>query len=236
MTQVDPRRRPRGRARGPRSPRVRPTTTPPWPSTRRRCGAPVLDRADRPPHRGVRRRVAQRLVQLLLVRAQVLPRGLPGHAGDPERVVDADRLPRERHRHGARRAGDRRRRRRLRELHPVRRLRAALPQHAVHRRLLPLPHPDGRRGQGRAGAGRGVRRPPAAVADLERAHRRADPRAGAGRGRDQPGAGPGLGRRAGSPDRRRDGAVRRLRGRVLPHLGAAGGGADPARRPASSSG
>ena len=36
-----------------------------------------------------------------LLRAQVLPRGLPGHAGDPERIVDADRVPRQRRRDGA---------------------------------------------------------------------------------------------------------------------------------------
>ena len=35
---------------------------------------------------------------------QVLPRGLPGHAGRAQRVVDADRLPRQRRRDGAGRA------------------------------------------------------------------------------------------------------------------------------------
>jgi hypothetical protein len=64
--------------------------------------------------------------------------------------VDAHRLPRQRGGDGARRARDRRHRRRLRQLHPVRRVRAPVPQHAVHRRLLPLPHPHGRRGQGGA--------------------------------------------------------------------------------------
>ena len=120
-------------------------------------------------------RVAQRVVQLLLLGPQVLPRGLPGHAGDPQRVVDADRLPRQRRGDGPGRADHRGRRRRLRQLHPVRRLRAALPQHAVHRRLLPVPHPHGRRRQGGPRAGRRERRAPAAVADLERAHRRAAP-------------------------------------------------------------
>ena len=123
---------------------------------------------------------------------------------------------------------DRGRRRRLRQLHPVRRVRAAVPQHAVHRRLLPVPHPHGRRGQGGARVRRRERHPPAGVADVERADRRADPRAGARRDPGQPGARPRLGRRAGHPDRRRDRAVRRLRGGVLPHLGAARGRADPA--------
>ena len=45
-----------------------------------------------------------------------------------------------------------------------------------------------------------------------------------------------LGRRAGHPDRRRDGAVRRLRGRVQAPVGAAGGRAAAARPPGSSSG
>ena len=35
-----------------------------------------------------------------LVGAQVLPRGLPGHAGHPQRVVDADGVPRQRRRDG----------------------------------------------------------------------------------------------------------------------------------------
>ena len=68
------------------------------------------------------------------------------------------------------------------------------------------------------------------LADLERAHRPAHPRAGARRDAGQPGAGPRLGRGAGHPDRRRDGAVRRLRGRVLPHVRAAG------RRPDAAAG
>ncbi len=44
------------------------------------------------------------------------------------------------------------RRRRLRPLHPVRRVRAALPEHADDRRLLPPPHPHRRRREGDAGA------------------------------------------------------------------------------------
>ena len=44
------------------------------------------------------------------------------------------------------------RRRRLRPLHAVRRLRAALPEHALHRRLLPPPHAHGRRREGDARA------------------------------------------------------------------------------------
>ena len=173
-------------------------------------------------------RVAQRVVQLLLVGPQVLPRGLPGDAGDPQRVVDADRVPRQRRGDGPRRADHRGRRRRLRQLHPVRRLRAALPQHPLHRRLLPVPHPHRRRRQGGPRVRGRERRAPAGVAVLERPHRRAHPRAGARRDPGQPGARPRLVRRAGPPDRRRDRAVRRLRGGVLPHLGPARGGPDPA--------
>ena len=182
----------------------------------------------RPAHPRLRRAVAQRLVQLLLVGPQVLPRGLPGHPGRAQRVVDPDRLPRQRRRDGARRARHRRRRRRLRQLHPVRGLRAALPQHPVHRRLLPVPHPHGRRRQGGAHPRRRQRRAPAELAGLERAHRPAHARAGARRDAGQPGAGARLGRGPRPPDRRRDGPVRRLRGRVLPDVGAAGGGPDAA--------
>ena len=60
--------------------------------------------ADADPDRGVHRAVAQRVVQLLLLRPQVLPRGLPGDAGDPQRVVDADRVPRQRRGDGEGRA------------------------------------------------------------------------------------------------------------------------------------
>ena len=63
---------------------------------------------------------------------------------------------------------------------------------------------------------------------LERAHRRAHPRAGARRDPGQPGARARLVRGPRPPDRRRDRAVRRLRGGVLPHLGAARGRPDPA--------
>ena len=61
------------------------------------------------------------------------------------------------------------------------------------------------------------------------------PRAGARRGRRAPGPGAGLGRRSRPAGRRRDRAVRGLRGRLLPHLGAAGGGPDPAPWPGTSS-
>ena len=172
--------------------------------------------------------MAQRVVQLLLVRAQVLPRGLPGHAGDPQRVLDAHGVPRERRRDGTRRARGRGHRRGLRQLHPVRGVRTALPEHSVHGRLLPVPHPDRRRRQGGPRPGRRQGRPPAGVADLERPHRRTDPRAGARRHRDQPGQRPQLGRWARPPDRRRDRSVRRLRGRLLPHVRAAGRRPDPA--------
>ena len=139
-----------------------------------------------------------------------------------------DRLPRQRRGDGQGRADDRGGRLRLRQLHPVRRLRAALPEHALHRRLLPLPDPHGRRGQGGARVRRRERRAPAGVAVVERAHRRAHPRAGAGRDPGQPGARARLVRRARPPDRRRDGAVRRLRGGVLPHLRPARRRPDPA--------
>ena len=113
-------------------------------------------------HRGVRRGVAQRRLQLLQLGPQVLPRGLPGHAGDARRdatrptafhanVVAMEQGP----------PDDRGRRRGLRPLHAVRRLRAALPEHALHRRLLPLPHAHGRPGQGDARARRRAGHPPA---------------------------------------------------------------------------
>ncbi len=63
---------------------------------------------------------------------------------------------------------------------------------------------------------------------MERAHRRADPRTGARRDPGQPGARARLVRGARHPDRRRDRAVRRLRGGVLPHLRSPRGRADPA--------
>ncbi len=74
----------------------------------------------------------------------------------------------------------------------------------------------------------GVHQPGLAV--LERAHRPADPRAGARRDPGRAGDGPELGRRPRPPDRRRDGPVRRLRGGVLPDVGAAGGRPDAAGR------
>ena len=147
-----------------------------------------------------------------------------------------DGLPRQRRGDGARPPRRRRRGHRLRQLHAVRGMRAALPEHAVHRRLLPVPHPHRRRRQGDASAGRRPGRPPAGVAALERVDRRAHPRARARRHVGQPGARSRLGRRPRPADRRRDDPVRRLRGRVLSHLGAAGGGPDPSSAPATSSG
>ena len=230
MTQVEP-----DRAHGPDAlsapftPGV-PTNPPELARVPRDPRRPAPDPAGGPAHAGLRREVAQRLLQLLLLRPQVLPRGLPGHAGRAQRVVDADGLPRQRRRDGAGRPRHRRRGRRLRELHPVRRVRAALPEHPVHRRLLPVPHPHGRRRQGGARARRRQRGPPAGLAVLERAHRPAHPRAGARRDPGRPGHGAELGGGARPADRRRDGPVRRLRGRVLPDVGAAGGGPDAAGR------
>ena len=97
----------------------------------------------------------------------------------PVMQVDAQREPHARRRstptswRWSRACSSRGRRRRLRQLHAVRRLRAALPEHAVHRRLLPLPHPHGRRRQGRCARCRRERHPPARLAALERADRRA---------------------------------------------------------------
>ena len=148
----------------------------------RREGQVTIDGAgDRRDHRHVRAGVAQRRLQLLQLGPQVLPRGLPGPAGDAQRVVDADRLPRERRRDGAGRARRRRRRGGLRQLHAVRCVRAALPEHPVHRRLLPLPHPYGGPRQGGARARRRSGHPPAGLPALEPADRRAPPRAGARR-------------------------------------------------------
>ncbi len=180
----------------------------------------------------VRGRVARRRVQLLQLRAQVLPRGLPGDAGDPRRAAHADGVPRERRRDGEGAALDRGRRRGLRALHDVRRLRAALPQHALHRRLLPLPPADDLRRQGDAGTRRREGDPPEAVEALGRADeplgQRARARLGHGDGREQ---GARLGGRARHPDRRRDGAVRRLRGGLQPPVGPARGrAAAPGRR------
>ena len=112
----------------------------------------------------------------------------------------------------------RRRGRRLRPLHPVRRVRAALPEHADDRRLLPPSHADGRRREGDAGADGGDRQRAGGVEALERAAREGPQRAGPGRDPRAPGARRGLGDRARHPDRRRDDPVRRLRGRLLPDL------------------
>ncbi len=182
------------------------------------------------PHRGVRRGVADRRVQLLQLRSQVLPRGLPRHAGHARRGPHADGLPRERRRDGRGSPGHRGRRARLRPLHPVRRLRAALPEHALHRRLLPLPYPDGRPGQGDACARGRAGRPPAQLAALERAHRHGQERARAERDTCLAGARGRLGFRARPPRRGRDGALLRLRGGLLPHERPAGGRPDPPHR------
>ena len=99
----------------------------------------------------VRGKVARQRVRLLLLRTQILPRSLPRDAGHAEREPHAHGLPREHRRDGEGPRRSRGRRRRLRPLHPVRRLRAALPEHAVHRRLLPPPDPHRRRREGHAG-------------------------------------------------------------------------------------
>ena len=80
-----------------------------------------------------------------------------------------DGVPREHRRDGEGARRRRGRRRRLRPLHAVRRLRAALPEHALHRRLLPPPHAHGRRRQGDARADRRAPASPARLAALERA-------------------------------------------------------------------
>ena len=184
----------------------------------------------RRPDRGLRRALADRRVQLLQLGPQVLPRGVPGDAGHPRRGPHPDRLPRERGGDGAGGARGRGRRPRLRPLHPVRRLRAALPEHALHRGLLPLPHPDGGPGEGGAGAGRRLRRPPARLAGVEPAHRRPPPRAGGQRHAGRPGAGGRLGGRPRPAGGRRDRALLRLRGRLPPHLAAPRGRPHPAGR------
>ena len=162
--------------------------------------------------------MAHERVRVLLVRAQVLPRGLPRHAGHAQREPHPDGVPREHRRDGegpGRRGG---RGRRLRALHAVRCVRAALPEHALHRRLLPAPHAHGRRRQGDARTdGRDGQRARGLEA-VERASRRAPQRARAGRRAGQPGARGRLGGRPRHPGGRRDDPLRRLRGRVLPHV------------------
>ena len=116
---------------------------------------------------------------------------------------------------------------RLRPLHAVRRVRAALPEHALHRRLLPLPHAHGRPRQGGARARGRERHPPAALAAVERAHRRAQGRARPQRDAGLTGARGRLGRGPRPADRRRDRPLLRLRGGLLPHDRPARGGADP---------
>ncbi len=179
--------------------------------------------------------MAQRGLQLLLVGPQVLPRGLPGHAGHARRGPHPYVLPRQRRGDGEGPPRYRGRGPRLRPLHAVRRVRAALPEHPLHRRLLPLPHADGRPRQGGAGARRRERHPPAALAALERAHRRAQGRARPQRDAGLPGARGRLGRGPRPADRRRDRHVLRLRGRVLPHDASRARWRRSSRRRASSS-
>ena len=181
-------------------------------------------------------RVAERRLQLLQLGAQVLPRGLPRDAGHPRRGPHADGLPRQRGGDGAGRDGRRGHRPRLRPLHPVRGLRAALPEHPLHRGLLPLPHPHGGPGQGGAGAGRRRRRPPAGLAGSGTGSRTtaATSRCWAARRstrRTCADWAEGLGAAGG----RRDGALLRLRGRLPPHLACRGRSPASCRRPASSS-
>ena len=164
----------------------------------------------------IRRTLAGQRVRLLLLGTQVLPRGLPGHAGHAQREPHADGVPREHRGDGA---GARRRRghrRRLRALHPVRRVRAALPQHALHRRLLPPPDAHGGRREGDAGADGGDRQRARGLEAVERAPRGGPQRAGPQRHAGLAGARRGLGDRPRHPRRRRDDPVRRLRGGVLP--------------------
>ena len=150
---------------------------------------------------------------------------MSGHPGHAQREPHAHGVPREHRRDGEGRPLDRGRRRRLRPLHAVRRVRAALPQHAVRGRLLPGAHGDregGPRGTGAAGR-QGAR--PRGLEAVEPAHRRAQERARARRrerAAERPGARARLGRGPRPADRRRDRDVRRLRGGLLPDL-------DPAR-------
>ena len=64
----------------------------------------------RRPDERVRRAVADGRLQLLQLGSQVLPRGLPGYAGHPQRVSHPDRLPRQRRRDGEGSSRDRGRR------------------------------------------------------------------------------------------------------------------------------
>ena len=127
--------------------------------------------------------------------------------------------------------------RRLRPLHPVRRLRAALPEHALHRRLLPLPHAHRRSGQGDAGVRRRPGHPPAGAGSAGTSSPTA--RAASRCSTDVPVSQDHvrrLGRRPRPPRRRRDDPLLRLRGRVPPHVAAARGRAGAEGRRASSSG
>ena len=146
--------------------------------------------------------MAERGVQLLQLGPQVLPRGLPGHAGHAGRAPHADRLPRQRRRDGQGPPDDRGRGRGLRALHHVRCLRASLPQHALHRRLLPLPPADGGRGQGDARARGQGGHPPGELEAVGRAHRPLGQRARSRlEHRDLCGQGAGLGDRPRHPHR-----------------------------------
>ena len=83
-----------------------------------------------------------------------------------------DRLPRQRRRDGEGPPDDRGRGRGLRALHAVRSLRAALPEHPLHRRLLPLPHSERSTWSRRCGRSRSRRDdPPGELEALGRAHR-----------------------------------------------------------------
>ena len=148
------------------------------------------------------------------------------HAGHAGRGAHADRLPRERRRDGQRPPGDRGRRARLRPLHAVRRLQLRCPNtlftgdfYRFRTRTVDLVKAMRR--------SRSERDPPAGLAALERAHRRAEERAVLEREAGVAGARGRLGRRARTPGRRRDRALLRLRGRFPPDLAAAGGRADP---------
>ena len=159
---------------------------------------------------------------------QVLPRGLPGHAGHARRGPHAHVLPRQRRGDGEGPPRYRGRGPRLRPLHAVRRVRAALPEHPLHRRLLPLPHAHGRPRQGGARARRRERASTSRSGSggtSSPTNTRASPCSTGRRSRRSTCADWAAGPRP--ADRRRDRHVLRLRGRVLPHDRPARGGADP---------
>ena len=199
--------------------------------------APPYDPAcRRRPPGGVRGAVARRRLRLLQLGPQVLPRGLPGDAGHAQREPHPDRVPRQHRGDGAGQPDGRRRGRRLRPLHPVRRLRAALPEHPVHRRLLPAPDPDREASSRRCGrwpCNPGVEQPDwkrwvEATLDAKSEPVLDVPVAQENVAR--------LGRGLGPADRRRDDPVRRLRGRLLPDQRRPARRPSCCRPPASSSG